>query len=221
MADLMGNPEPVRGRYARNSREGSCEEWPPLDEIALWPVLLACQSDAADRAARVWLCGQLDRDSKPAGYEHNTEKLVAHQRGIIRMRVVVRHLAGRKKYPLVVPIEELRDALFTGWRTGRPVTWGEYHSVIRPYLDKPKKEEKIDRADVAKYLDRAPDDPFMGRLTSPPVDQGSLMHRPGRPTRPDNEPNLCAAFAAFRRTDPENVVQLRENWKALNEAANS
>lgn len=221
MVDLLGEEPPERGRYAAHSRAGSCEHWTPLDEIALWPILLACKSDAADRAAREWLCDQLDRDSKPAGFERNTKKRVEHKCGLIRMRVVVRHLAGRKKYPLVVPIEELRDALFTGWRTGLPVTWGEYHSVIRPYLDKPKKEEKIDCADVVKYLDRSPDDPFMGSCATGLVDLGSLMHQPGRPTRPDNEPNLRATFTAFRRTDPKDVVQLRERWKALNQTASS
>jgi len=221
VSDLFGQEPPVPTRYAPGTRVGTTEPWTAIDQMALWSVVLACQSESADLEARRWLCTQLGRTARLAGDHRKDSDYAKAEWSIINDRIVTRHLVGRKKWPEVVPVEELRDLLFTGARSGKPVTWGEYSSVLKPYLGNVNKQDRTPRPEVVRYLDRGPNDPFMGSSALPPTDRGSLVHSPGRPCRKANRNRLEKALQEFRRTDPENVVELRRRWATLNEVANS
>lgn len=212
--DLLGNPQKEPHRFDRDTRKNRQGEWEPIDELILWPVILACQSQTADIEARRWLCKYLDRQAVLAGKRPDFDYAKA-ECSIIADRIVTRHIAGKR-----LEVYMLASWLFSGARTGQPITWGEYHSVLLPFKTNKNKQPRLEPEQLRKFLDRHPTDAVLIRDCVPPPDMGSVPGGKGRPARAANLSALHNALEGVRNTPLEDEHKLTVAWAGLNKVAN-
>lgn len=204
--DLFGVIK-ARKRFADGTRAGQ-REWDVREEIALWPVVCACETERADNEAKQWLCQELNRTAKRADTHAPKEEIAAAERRIVQNRIVTRHIAKKS-----LAVTELAMRLFTGARTGSPLTWGEYHTVVRPYLQNPNAQDRIAPLNVLVLMDRTADDAQLVFSSPPPDDKGCTAE--GRPARFDNTLHLASALRWVLECDPKDTAQLAIYWRSL------
>ena len=214
MANLFGQEDKPKTRYADGTRE-KVAPWNVRDDLAIWPILLACQSSTADIEARRWLCAQFGRQAKLHGPRRKQSEYAAAEWSIINDRVVTRHIANKSP-----DVMALAAWLFAGDRTGTPITWGEYYSILRPYDENKNEQPRIIRAELRMFLDRHPTDADLLRDCHKPEDLGSVLGGIGRPARETNRERLAAALKNFREVDNDDYV-LTSAWELLCQAARS
>lgn len=223
--DTLFGFAPAPARFNPGTR-GPKVDWPPGDDLSLWPLFLACESRVALNLTAEWATARLGRAPKRSGQSHRTRKeLIDGAHSIFMDRIQTRHIVGTAKWPNVAAVEALRDRLFVGLRESFPVTWAE-HLIISHYRSNVKTQKRIHPPELVRYLERytVPH----GRLEDvPPVSERwttADLSGPGNPTREANRDRLRSAWDLFRALadDPEVPIGAQEAaWGDLHAAARS
>lgn len=152
MADEFGllpdvPPRPP-GRYAPGTRPAKSKPWAPTEDLALWPPLLACESERTYLRTCVRLCEILGRVPGLSG-PHPTAGAIVHESvALIERRTVTGVIDGRCREVLALAYRLKPNA-----RTGRPLSWAEKARFLRPYYA--KTDSRIARSDLMRLLQRS------------------------------------------------------------------
>lgn len=123
--DIFGKPIPEKppGRY---EVKASGPEWETLEDLALWPVLVECESEVSYRMTCRWLCSAFGREPRCPD-----DRLLKESVALIEMRTVTRHMEG-----VPVTLSRAAERLLNGHRSGKVLSWAEKHKFLKQYHNK-------------------------------------------------------------------------------------
>lgn len=171
MSDLGLLPDvPPRGpgRYAPGTR-GRIKPWTAAEDLCLWPLILACESERAYLRLCVRICEVLERVPKFSDPHPSRAQIVQESVALVEVRTVTYALGDRNPalFDLVASVGN-RD------RGGFPLSWAEKRRVLRPWYDKPSHgETQVPPADLRRLTQRFESDavmvdPYLTRLAQKP-----------------------------------------------------
>jgi len=129
---LPGVPPRGPGRYAPGTRPAKAKPWAAAEDLALWPPLLACESERAYLRTCVRLCELLDRKPGLSGPHPPSGLIVVESVSLVEQRTVTRHIGDRSPELLALVME-----MGATPRVGLELTWAEKRRFLRPYYGKP------------------------------------------------------------------------------------
>lgn len=214
--DLFGTPVAVPGRYVARP---PTVPWSAYDDLALIPVLLACESQAGFFAACEFLCDALARPVAYApGQRPDAKKVKTDMFDLIKMRTVTRTLSDRSLCGRDSAMVLARE-LFAGHRTGLPLTWAEREYFLKPHHHKPGNgEPQMGFDDLMCLLERGEGD---GALVADALREIAACPNEIRPPNVrgwNPSPGLARVVRRFQESESAAPEERRVAWAYLHSA---
>jgi hypothetical protein len=208
----------LRGKTGRfSARPEEQRKWSLAEDVVLFPVLLACDSQRAYLEACWFLCDVLDRRPVYAARARPSRERQTNDRvAIIERRTVTETLTG-KRADLLPFVRTLYGQL----RAGTRFTWAERDRFLKPYYDKKNRDGSVvgerelllllerpedERPDVRYYFEGLEDDD-----RGPPEN-----HETPRPADPARDVDLTRLVGNFVAGSAARRRQ-RTAWRNLHE----
>lgn len=197
--------------------------WDPRHDVVMVPVLLACEDEYWYGEACVWACRHFQH---PPKFSENYRPTDAEKKqgceNIVHERTVTQHLSCfHKNSVLRADYRRTLRTVYTGRRTGRPLTWAEKKMFLQPYRRKKVSPRvMIDEGSLLVYLDRGEEDKAAVKAYLESLPSAEIMPKDGCPVAPGNarpplSQSLNDAVDAFTGTPLTDLPGLLRAWLGI------